>query len=141
RLKRKYGPTLGDVVARRDAFRRELNDLERGDDRITELEGEADRARTAFLRAAERLSAGRRKAAATFARQLESLLAELAMERTRFDVRFGEPLPEAAWSARGIDAAEFFVSPNPGEDLRPLARIVSGGELSRVMAPIKTLTR
>ena len=63
------------------------------------------------------------------------------MEQTRFDVRFdAEPLPEIGWSARGIDAAEFFVSPNPGEDLRPLARIVSGGELSRIMLAIKTLT-
>ena len=63
------------------------------------------------------------------------------MERTRFEVRFNEgPLPESAWTDRGIDAAEFFVSPNLGEDLRPLARIVSGGELSRVMLAIKTLT-
>src|SRR5216684_7460215 len=62
------------------------------------------------------------------------------MERTRFEVRFGDPLPESAWSGRGIDAAEFFVSPNQGEDLRPLARIVSGGELSRIMLAIKTLT-
>jgi DNA repair protein RecN (Recombination protein N) len=76
----------------------------------------------------------------TFARALEALLAELAMERTRFEVRFnaGE-LPPDAWSERGIDQAEFFVSPNPGEDLRPLARIVSGGELSRVMLALKTL--
>src|SRR3989442_12696957 len=62
------------------------------------------------------------------------------MEQTRFEVRFGGALPEAEWSARGIDAAEFFVSPNIGEDLRPLARIVSGGELSRIMLAIKTLT-
>jgi DNA repair protein RecN (Recombination protein N) len=62
------------------------------------------------------------------------------MERTRFEVRFGDPLAAAAWSPRGIDAAEFFVSPNPGEELRPLARIVSGGELSRLMLAIKTLT-
>jgi DNA repair protein RecN (Recombination protein N) len=70
-----------------------------------------------------------------------ALLGELAMAGTRFEVRFrAEPLPESAWTARGVDAAEFFVSPNPGEELRPLARIVSGGELSRVMLAIKTLT-
>ena len=62
------------------------------------------------------------------------------MAETRFEVRFGEPLPESDWGPHGIDAAEFFVSPNPGEDLRPLARIVSGGELSRIMLAIKTLT-
>jgi len=62
------------------------------------------------------------------------------MDRTRFEVRFDpNPLPEGEWSAGGIDRAEFFVSPNPGEELRPLARIVSGGELSRVMLAIKTL--
>jgi len=140
RLKRKHGPTLADVIAKRDALARELCDLEGGADRIAELEREAGQARTAFLRAAERLSAERRKAAGAFGRHLEGLLGELAMERTRFDVRFVGPLPEASWSARGIDAAEFFVSPNPGEDLRPLARIVSGGELSRIMLAIKTLT-
>jgi DNA repair protein RecN (Recombination protein N) len=63
------------------------------------------------------------------------------MERTRFDVRFaaGE-LGEDRWGPTGIDAAEFFVSPNPGEELRPLTRVVSGGELSRIMLAIKTLT-
>ena len=76
-----------------------------------------------------------------FARRVEALLAELAMARTRFDVRFadahGEP---ASWTVDGYDAPEFFVSPNPGEDLRPLVRVVSGGELSRIMLAIKALT-
>ena len=140
RLKRKHGPSLGDVIARRDALRRELTDLSRGDDRIAELERELSEARRVFLAAAETLSRERRRAGAAFARALEALVADLAMERTRFEVRFGEPLPESAWSGRGLDAAEFFVSPNPGEELRPLARIVSGGELSRIMLAIKTLT-
>jgi DNA repair protein RecN (Recombination protein N) len=140
RLKRKHGPTLGDVLARRDALRRELSDLARGDDRILELERERDQARSAFLAAAEKLSRERRRIAASFAKALEALLADLAMDRTRVEMRFAAALPESAWSARGIDAAEFFVSPNPGEELRPLARIVSGGELSRIMLAIKTLT-
>ena len=63
------------------------------------------------------------------------------MERTRFEVRFAaDPIEPEGWTAEGIDRVEFFVSPNPGEDLRPLARIVSGGELSRIMLAIKTLT-
>jgi DNA repair protein RecN (Recombination protein N) len=141
RLKRKHGPALADVIARRDALRREFSDLERGDERIEELERERTTSRAAYLAAADALSQARRKAAGAFARQLVQMLGELAMERTRFEVRFGAaPLPEVAWSARGTDAAEFFVSPNPGEELRPLARIVSGGELSRVMLAIKTLT-
>jgi DNA repair protein RecN (Recombination protein N) len=141
RLKRKYGPSLAEVVARRETLARELSDLSRGDERIAELERDLAAARGAFLGAAEKLSTERRRIAAGFAKELEALVAELAMERTRFDVRFGDaPLPESAWSGRGTDAAEFFVSPNLGEDLRPLARIVSGGELSRIMLAIKTLT-
>jgi len=140
RLKRKHGPSLGDAIARRDALRRELTDLAGGDDRIAALEQQVADARVRFVAAAGTLSRERRRTGAAFARALEALLADLAMERTRFEVRFGEPLPESAWSGRGIDAAEFFVSPNPGEELRPLARIVSGGELSRIMLAIKTLT-
>jgi DNA repair protein RecN (Recombination protein N) len=140
RLKRKHGPTLADVIAKRDALKRELSEIERGDDRIAELERELAAARTAFLTAAERVSKERRRVAKAFAKELEGLLAELAMERTRFEMRFGGALSEAAWGSHGIDNAEFFVSPNPGEDLRPLARIVSGGELSRIMLAIKTLT-
>jgi DNA repair protein RecN (Recombination protein N) len=141
RLKRKYGPTLADVIARREALRRDRSDLSRGDERTAELERDVATTRAAFLAAAEELSKERRRVAKDFAAQLASLVAQLAMERTRFEMRFNDgALPEAAWSARGIDAAEFFVSPNVGEDLRPLARIVSGGELSRIMLAIKTLT-
>jgi DNA repair protein RecN (Recombination protein N) len=61
------------------------------------------------------------------------------MERTRCEVRFAPDRGETGWTERGIDAAEFFISPNAGEDLRPLARIASGGELSRIMLALKTL--
>jgi DNA repair protein RecN (Recombination protein N) len=140
RLKRKYGPTLHDVVARRDALARERSDLERGDDRIAELEREFSSARAQYAIAAERLSEARRRSAAAFAAGVVHVLRDLAMEQTRFEMRFGPPLPESVWTARGVDTAEFFVSPNPGEDLRPLVRVVSGGELSRMMLAIKTLT-
>jgi len=140
RLKRKYGPALADVIARRESLTRERSDLEGGDERVAQLEQESAAARTTYVAAAEALSHARRHVAIRFAGDLEKLLVDLAMAQTRFEVRFGESLPQEAWSARGIDAAEFFVSPNPGEDLRPLARIVSGGELSRIMLAIKTLT-
>jgi DNA repair protein RecN (Recombination protein N) len=140
RLKRKYGPTLADCIAKRGALRRELSDLEGGDQRVADLARAHAAARAEYLRAAETLSLERRRVAVPFARGMEALAADLAMERTRFDVRFGDAMPEEAWSARGIDAAEFFVSPNPGEELRALARIVSGGELSRLMLAIKSLT-
>jgi len=139
RLKRKYGPTLEQCLERRDAIRRELADLERSDERITELEHAHATARDAFLGAARTLSDARRRAALHLAQDVERLAGELAMEHTRFEVRFDE-VPETEWSARGVDRAEFYVSPNPGEELRALARIVSGGELSRLMLAIKTLT-
>jgi len=139
RIKRKYGPTLADVVTRRETLRRELQDLEQGDARLEALDRQLASARSAYLSAAEALAAERRRIAEVFSRRVESALAELAMGRTRFDVRF-ERVGEDAWSADGIDRVEFYVSPNPGEELRPLARIVSGGELSRIMLAIKTLT-
>ena len=111
------------------------------DERAAEVEIALQAAEREYLDLARRLSAERREAATKFAKDLVQVVAGLAMERTRFDVRFNaEPLPAAEWGPRGIDRAEFFVSPNPGEDLRPLARIVSGGELSRLMLAIKTLT-
>jgi len=139
RLKRKHGPTLADVIRTRDALKVEATDLEQGDERVADLEREFLAARTAYLAAARSLSAARRRAAVTFARAVERGLSELAMQETRFDVRFADELSEPLWSSSGLDAAEFYVSPNPGEELRPLARIVSGGELSRIMLAIKTL--
>ena len=140
RLKRKYGPTLQDVIDKGQTLERERTLLTRGGERAEELQRALAAANDEYLALARDLSRQRRQAAARFARELENLLAELAMARTRFEVRFNEgELPEAAWSERGVDQAEFFVSPNPGEDLRPLARIVSGGELSRVMLALKTL--
>lgn len=141
RLKRKYGPTLDDAIARRDTIRAELEDIGSLAEKTQALTQTYERARSAYSAAAQALSAARRGAAVDFARRLEQLLADLAMGGTRFDVRFNsDPLAESGWSALGIDAVEFFVSPNPGEELRPLARIVSGGELSRIMLAIKTLT-
>ena len=140
RIKRKYGPTLQEVIDRGAALARERSLLTGAGERAEDLQRDLEAASGRYLSAARELSKKRRNAAARFARELEALLADLAMARTRFEVRFntGE-LGLDAWSERGIDEAEFFVSPNPGEDLRPLARIVSGGELSRVMLALKTL--
>ena len=106
---------------------------------MAEMDAEVARARAAYLSAAERLASRRQAAARTFAAALERSLAELAMSRTRCEVRFTPAGSDAEWTADGIERAEFFISPNPGEDLRPLARIVSGGELSRIMLALKTL--
>jgi DNA repair protein RecN (Recombination protein N) len=143
RLKRKFGPTLADVIRRRDQLADEWADLQQSDERIAQLEREHGEDRQRYLESAEVLSQARRKAAGQFSRQLEATLAELAMERTRFESRFATSDAQAAdenWTAEGIDAVEFYVSTNPGEELRPLARVVSGGELSRIMLAIKVLT-
>src|SRR5262249_55547589 len=136
----KYGLVLQDVIDKGHALAHERSLLTGAGERLEDLERELATATTRYLAAARELSEKRRSAAREFSKRLEALLAELEMARTRFEVRFGDgELPEAQWSDRGIDQAEFFVSPNPGEDLRPLARIVSGGELSRIMLALKTL--
>jgi|KBSMisStandDraft_5_1062788.scaffolds.fasta_scaffold27753_2 DNA repair protein RecN (Recombination protein N) len=140
RMKRKHGPTLAEVLERREALRVEVAELQQGSERLTAQEESRRAAASDYLRLASALSDTRRSAARQFSRAMERLLADLAMEKTRFEVRFSDPLPEPEWSAEGIDRGEFFLSPNPGEDVRPLARIVSGGELSRVMLALKTLT-
>ena len=140
RLKRKYGPALQDVIHTGESLRRERELLTGDSEKAEDLQQRLTEATTRFLEVARALSQRRRSSATGFAKELEALLAELAMGRTRFQVRFNDrELPEDAWSERGVDQAEFFLSPNVGEDLRPMARIVSGGELSRVMLALKTM--
>jgi DNA repair protein RecN (Recombination protein N) len=140
RLKRKHGGALQDVIDTGESLRRERELLTGAGEKTEDLQRSLADATNRFLEVARALSLRRRAAASAFARDLESLLGELAMTGTRFEVRFNaRELPEDAWSERGIDEAEFFLSPNVGEDLRPLARIVSGGELSRVMLALKTM--
>jgi DNA repair protein RecN (Recombination protein N) len=140
RLKRKYGPLLADVLERRARCAEELAALDSSAETIADLERRLATAGESYLLAATALSAKRRRRARDFSKALEGELESLAMGGTRFEVRFdaGEA-GEDRWTPRGLDIAEFFVSPNPGEDVRPLARIVSGGELSRVMLALKTL--
>jgi DNA repair protein RecN (Recombination protein N) len=141
RLKRKYGPTLDEVIDTWRALARERDLLTEKAESVDDLESALAAAREQYLAGAQELSTVRRAVAPRFSRELERLLGELAMAHARFDVRFNEsPLAEELWNERGIDQAEFFLSPNPGEDLRPLARIVSGGELSRVMLALKTMS-
>ena len=140
RLKRKHGPALQDVIAKGSALAYERDMLTRSEEATEDLERLLAEARRQYLDLAEDLSHRRRAASTEFAAQVEAHLAQLAMAKTRFDVRFrDDPSGEDAWSERGIDQAEFFLSPNVGEDLRPLTRIVSGGELSRLMLALKTM--
>ena len=139
RLKKKHGPSLDDVVRKGEQLRRELHDIEQATERAATLDRALERTRQAYVGAAGSLSEKRRAAATEFSRALETSLADLAMTRTRCEVRFVAADDESHWSDRGIEEGEFYISPNPGEDLKPLARIASGGELSRVMLALKTL--
>jgi DNA repair protein RecN (Recombination protein N) len=139
RLKKKHGPTLADVLGSCEELQRELDGIEHADERAAQIEVELELARTDYTREADELSARRRAAAIDFSARLERSLADLAMSRTRCEVRFGADRGESGWSERGSDGGEFYISPNPGEDLRPLARVASGGELSRIMLALKTL--
>ncbi|MGE3512026.1 MAG: DNA repair protein RecN, partial [Vicinamibacterales bacterium] len=141
RLKRKYGPRLDDVMTRLAALRREVEDLDGSEARLDAAERDLAAARVSFMAAAADLAARRRDVARVFVPTLIELLGGLALEGARFEIRFNAaPLPESEWSALGTDRVEFYVSLNPGEEPRPLARIVSGGELSRVMLALKTMT-
>jgi DNA repair protein RecN (Recombination protein N) len=139
RLKRKYGPTLGEAIAAKERLLRQRDLLQGADERRAGLAAESSAARAEFVTRARALSKERREASVDFARRLQELLGELAMSKARFEVRFDGEAPEPAWSEQGIDIAECYLSANVGEDMRALARIASGGELSRVMLAIRTL--
>jgi DNA repair protein RecN (Recombination protein N) len=143
RLKRKYGASVEEVLAFGARCRRELAELASPEERTAALEEAAARARRGFLEAASSLSKKRRAAARELEARLVSELAELAMEKARFQVRFdperADPETPATWTPQGLERAEFLLSPNPGEELRPLARIASGGELSRVLLALESV--
>jgi DNA repair protein RecN (Recombination protein N) len=139
RLKRKYGPTLFQVIQRGEVLAREQELLTLGAERAGQIEQELSRATERYLVAARGLSRRRRAGASRFGAEIEAVLGELAMERARLEMRVTEceAAPEM-WSEHGIDQAELFVSPNPGEEMRPLARVASGGELSRIMLALRS---
>lgn len=141
RIKRKYGRTLEEAIAYQEQIRQQLSGVEHSDERREELTRQLKQAAAKYRKAAEQLSKKRREAAARLETLVRKELAGLSMEKTRFAIRF-ETASEAeapAGGPNGIDAIEFLISPNPGEDLRPLGRIASGGELSRIMLALKTV--
>jgi DNA repair protein RecN (Recombination protein N) len=139
RLKKKHGPALDDVLATAVELQQQLDGIQTAGERAAAVEAELEEARREYTAEAAALSELRRAASRDFSRRLERSLADLAMTRTSVEVRFLADRGEVGWSERGSDEAEFFISPNPGEDLRPLAKIASGGELSRIMLALKTL--
>jgi DNA repair protein RecN (Recombination protein N) len=115
-----------------------LRALETGGAQVAELEAAETSCRAAFETAAKKLSAERAAAAERLARAVARELPPLRLDKAKFVVEV-EPLPEAGWGAAGIDAVRFLISTNPGQPPGPLARVASGGELSRLMLALKVV--
>lgn len=134
KLKRKYGSTIAEVLAFLEDVRRELNAVETSSDRQTALRKEVAELAASYEAAAKKLTAARTAAAKRLSKNVEAELASLAMERTKIEIR----VTPAPWSEHGADSIEFLMSANAGEEPKPLDRIASGGELSRVALALKT---
>jgi DNA repair protein RecN (Recombination protein N) len=136
KLKRKYGDSIDAILALREAAIRELADLDLGEEGLAALEAEAAAAEQAARDAAVVLSKSRRAAAKRLEGRVRGELGELGMKDARFQTRFAV---ETMLSRDGLDGVEFYFSANTGEEPRALARIASGGELSRIMLALKSL--
>lgn len=136
KLKRKYGASMDDVLLFLADVKRDLAQVETSSERRDTLRKQTAEFARAYEAAAKKLSAKRKEAAKQLSRRVETELAALAMEKTRVEFR----VESAAWSAEGSDSVVFLISPNPGEELKPLEKIASGGELSRVALALKTCT-
>jgi len=145
RLKKKYGETVEEILEFGRRCRGELDDLTSPAERQAELEATRKAAARAYFAAAKDISTKRRAAAKDLEKRVTAALGELAMNKTRFKVQFDPDIPPAnaddpsSWSERGIENAELLLSPNPGEDLKPLAKIASGGELSRILLALNSV--
>jgi len=137
RLKRKYGGSVREILAFLDDVSAKMGVVESAGERKGALEAQLKQLADAYAGVAERLTKLRADAARKLARAVEIELASLAMQNTVFQVK----LEAAEWSERGADAIQFLISPNPGEEPRPLERIASGGELSRIALALKTCIR
>ncbi|MEO0018580.1 MAG: repair protein RecN [Verrucomicrobiota bacterium] len=134
-LKRKYGPSLADVVARRETAAARLDTIENRSEKITALEAQLAACRAALDAAGRSLSAARRKGAPRLAKEIAGQLKELGFRQSAFEVSL-HALAEPG--AQGFEAVEFQFGPNPGEPVLPLRQIASSGEISRVMLAVKS---
>ncbi len=138
RLKRKYGDTEAALLAFRDAAAGRLERLERHEEIVAAEERRGQELLAELLATAAAASNMRREAAGRLGPRIQRELRELGMERARFDIAVDAMAPEQI-SPRGLDHVEFRFSANPGEEVRPLARIASGGELSRTMLAVEVV--
>lgn len=147
----KYGSSLNEVLVHRDALEAERAELVSVEERVEEAAAAADRALVGYDRAARELDDARHEAGAEFAGEVAAVLGRLAMGGTRLEFRW-QPRPEAAsplardgqavaFDADGVEECVLLIAANPGEEPRPMARIASGGELSRLHLAMRTVLR
>lgn len=143
RLSRKYGGTVETAIEHLEVSKRRLENIEFSELRETELTRELSINRDEYLQAARRLSELRTKAAKKFAKEVEKNLQPLALEKAVFEVRVDTPTEPSGeeLTASGIDQVGFYFSANVGEPPKPLAKVASGGEASRLMLILKTTAR
>ncbi|MBV9758568.1 MAG: DNA repair protein RecN [Alphaproteobacteria bacterium] len=135
---RKHNVAVAELPALFGALRARLAALDTGAAELAELERAAQTARAAYLAAAAQVSAARREAAARLGRAIARELPPLKLEKARFVADVAE-LPETGWGPQGCDAVRFLIATNPGQEPAPLARVASGGELSRLMLALKVV--
>ena len=135
RLKKKYGATVEDMMAYLERCKQELDQIAFADDRLALLQKQHEKAMNDVLAAARELSLQRKVVAKDLEQQIIQELQELNMSSIRFEVAFSEKKPDAS----GIDEVRFLMSANVGEELRPIHKIASGGELARIMLAMKTV--
>ncbi|MCB0209410.1 MAG: DNA repair protein RecN [Anaerolineae bacterium] len=152
-LKRKYGTTVEDILEFCRKAQTELDNISHSEERIEQLRAEEEALRTQIGAMALALSEARRQAGETLSAGVETELDDLSMERAKFavDIRWNEvadgvyvekspgEILTVACDDTGIDRVEFMISPNPGEPLKPLAKVASGGETSRIMLALKNV--
>lgn len=148
-LKRKYGDTIEQIIAFGERAQTELDGLSNWEVKTAELEEQEERLLRKIGKLGAQLSKQRAEAGETLARSIENELADLRMARARFGVAVeqveradGAYLPDGrrvAFDSMGIDQVEFLISANPGEPLKPMAKVASGGETARLMLALKSV--
>ncbi|MGP7816186.1 DNA repair protein RecN [Niallia sp. 01092] len=136
-LKRKYGKTVDEIVQYAAKIEEELETLQNKETHIEKLEKELASIHKDLIVQANELTSLRKQAAERLTDDIHKELKELYMEKTVFEVRFISA--EDNITKNGVDEVEFYISTNPGEPLKPLSKIVSGGELSRMMLALKSI--
>ncbi len=144
KLKKKYGTSITEIIAFGQKAAEDLKKIERSGEEMERLRKEITGVRDDLTKTARALTKKRTAAAADLEKKVESELGHLGMKKTRFVVRIvqdpGDDTTDGLKAGpRGADRIEFLISPNPGEEPRPLAKIASGGELSRIMLALKTI--